>query len=441
MFKEKMNWNSRYKLYKLIFFGVLIVMTFFPLLGTSSNAFGDELKILTTTHFVPKSDAELKRQVEAFAKMKGITARLDTVHNEHIPTTKAAEAQAKSGHDIIMNYGADASLYENLFEPVDDVVNELGKKYGGYIPMAADSSKVNGVWRAVPWYYYSWPVNFQKCLVEKVGGPYPDTWENLLAVGRKLKAQGKYIGFAISHSRDGNSGLHHLLWSFGASSVGKDGETITINSPETAKALEYLKTLYKDAMTPDVLSWDDMSNNRAFQAGHIWYTYNSPSIFFKANSQKLKVQDTGQSLADCMDHEIPPAGPAGRFLMGDPLSLSIWKFSKNKKLAKEFLLFLFDKQQYDLWLQESVGYNVPFLRGFENHKIFTAEWAKYIKEMGQYIHPLGYPGPITKEAQVVFDLNIIPDMAAYVVTGNKTIPEAMKWAEIEIKSIYKAKKK
>ncbi len=50
-------------------------------------------------------------------------------------------------------------------------------------------------------------------------------------------------------------------------------EKIVINSPETAKALEYVKNLY-ETFVPGTVSWNDSSNNKAFLAGDLYLTNN-----------------------------------------------------------------------------------------------------------------------------------------------------------------------
>ena len=73
-------------------------------------------------------------------------------------------------------------------------------------------------------------------------------------------------GFALGHaSGDGNGWVHWCLWSQGGNTVDKSDKVI-INSPETAKALEFAKALYAE-MIPGVASWNDASNNKAFLAG------------------------------------------------------------------------------------------------------------------------------------------------------------------------------
>jgi multiple sugar transport system substrate-binding protein len=231
-----------------------------------------------------------------------------------------------------------------------------------------------------------------------------------------------------------------LMWGYGAAITAKDGKTITINSPETVKAVDFVKTLYADAMDLEVISWDDAANNRAVLAGTCSMTFNSPSIYKTAKGKDIRVQETDKPLADAIDNILPPAGPKGRFAFADCLTLGIWEFSKNKALAKEFLKYHFAKKQFDEFLEVAVGYNVPFLQGYRTHAVFTSDpKIRFIGEIGKYEHTIGYPGPVTAHSQVVWDMFIISDMFSYAATGKKSSKEAVEWAEKEIKSIYAGK--
>jgi len=413
----------------VLLFGVL----FHPCLAQSKD-----LTVLVWSHFIPDVDQVLKKHAEEFGKMKGIDVRIDTIAHKQFVSKKAAEAQARSGHDIIMNYGADPLVYGDLLADVSGLVGELSGQYGGLIPLAAETCRVKGQWKSVPWYYYPYPLVIRTDLIKKVSETPPDTWDDVLRVGTQLKKIGKPIGIQLGHSRDGNAALRALMWGYGASITGEDGQTITINSPETRKAVAFIKKLYADAMDPNVISWDDGANNRAFLAGVCSMAFNSPSIYKAAMSKGIKVAETGEPLAEAIDHILPPKGPKGRFAFADCLTLGIWKFSKNKDLAGEFLKYHFEKSRFDEFLKVAVGYNVPFLKTYRQHPVFTSDRKiRFIGEIGKYEHTIGYPGPVTANSQVVWDMYIIGNMFGYAATGQKSVDEAVLWAEKEIKNLYK----
>src|ERR1044071_6044776 len=98
-----------------------------------------ELTFLSWNHFVPASDDELRKQAEAFGKQVGATVRVDTIAHLQLPAKRAAEAQSQSGHALLLTGGAGPFLFENQLADVADLVDELGKKYGGWYPFAAES--------------------------------------------------------------------------------------------------------------------------------------------------------------------------------------------------------------------------------------------------------------------------------------------------------------
>src|SRR3989442_8430936 len=112
-----------------------------------------ELTFLSWNHFVPASDDELRRQAEVFSKQTGVTVRVDTIAHLQLPAKRAAEAQAQSGHDLLFVADADPFLFENQFVDMGDVIDDLGKKYGGWYPFAEEAARTKAGWRAVPWFW------------------------------------------------------------------------------------------------------------------------------------------------------------------------------------------------------------------------------------------------------------------------------------------------
>ncbi len=79
-----------------------------------------------------------------------------------------------------------------------------------------------------------------------------------------------------------------MLWSFGASIQDKD-ENVVLNSEQTVKAVEYGTQLFREVMTPAVLSWNAASNNQALNARQTAYILNSISAYRAAQDNRLPV--------------------------------------------------------------------------------------------------------------------------------------------------------
>ena len=388
-----------------------------------------ELTLLAWSHFVPASDVELKRQVEHFGRQHGVKARLDTIPQPQLPTKLAAEIQTQSGHDIVQFRDLEAALYHHATFPIADLCDELGQKHGGWWDFARQADVIDGAWKAVPWFYISGCITYREDHFAAVGEQAADTYDDLLRAGRKLKKSGHPIGFAISQCTDSNSTIYSILWSYGGSIVAEDGKTITINSPQTIEAVEYIKTLYHDCMEPEVLSWDDASNNRFILSGKGSWTRNGISIYEAARQKNPE-------LAKHINHTIPLKGPVRRLGITPSLSLGIWKFAKNPELAKDFLRFHFEPEQQNAFIVAGAGYNQPFLKAYDEHPIWSRDpKLKALIGFANWSALSGWPGPPTRGAPLVFNSYILPNMCAKAVGGMPT-KEAVAWAEQEVRKAY-----
>jgi multiple sugar transport system substrate-binding protein len=391
-----------------------------------------ELTFLSWNHFVPAADEELRKQAEAFGKQANAAIRVDTIAHLQLPAKRAAEAQSQSGHDMLLTGGADPFLYENQLADTGDLIEELSKKYGGWYPFAKEGSQTASGWRAVPWFWISFPATYNMAHFKKAGLETPKTWDELLKHGRVLKKQGNPVGIPVSHCADANTTFWSVLWSYGGKVLEADGKTSAINSDKTAQVIEWYKELYKDAMEPEVLSWDDAGNNRFMLSGKGSWIHNPVSPYAAAVSKKLPI-------ADDINHHASPAGPGGTHSAPPINSMAIWKFSKNIPLAKDFIRFLFQKENYDPWIVSSQGFNHPPLRNLADHPIWSQnpKFAMLPKE-AEFAHERGWPAKPNAAVQLIQVNYVLPDMLAKAINGMPT-KRAMAWAEDQVKLAVQGK--
>jgi multiple sugar transport system substrate-binding protein len=404
------------------------------------NAFGQapafaqkrELTFLSWNHFVPASDDELRKQAEAFSKQANCTVRVDTIAHLQLPAKFAAEAASRSGHDMILAGTSTAFLYEQQLVDVDDVVEDLGKKYGGFYPFSKEAAYMASGWKAVPWFWISFPATYNMAHYKKAGFEVPKTWDELLKQGKVLKKQGNPVGIPISHCADANTTFWSVLWCHGGKVLDADGKTPALNSDKTAQVIEWYKELYKDAMDPEVLSWDDASNNRFILSGKGSWIHNPISPYNQALAKSMPI-------ADDINHHSSPGGPAGIHSAPPMNGIGIWKFSKNTDLAKEFIKFHFQKENFDAWIVASNAFNHPPLRNFADHPI----WAKNPKfamlpKEAEYAHPRGWPAKTNAAVNLIEVNYVLPDMVAKAIAGMPT-KRAMGWGEDQVKLAVQGK--
>ena len=161
--------------------------------------------------------------------------------------TAAAEARAKTGHDIFALPTWDVTIHKDVLEPVDDMMAELTKKYGPYEDRAAYLCKHDGTWKAVvaPTGSHTYPMVSRLDYFKAAGvdlmdlfpaGPRDQakidqewTYDKFLVAAQKLHEAGHDFGNPIGPTSDSQDWLGPLFLSFGGQMVSPAGE-ITVDS-------------------------------------------------------------------------------------------------------------------------------------------------------------------------------------------------------------------
>jgi multiple sugar transport system substrate-binding protein len=397
------------------------------------------LTIVQWSHFVPAYDTWFDKFAKDWGDKNKIAVTVDHVPVQDVPARAAAEASAQSGHDLFGFFGAGgAHLYRKFIIDVSDLVKETEKKYGQVtiIGKQLGYNQDDGTWSAFPDFYINFPGMYQKSLWDEIGMK-PDTWDNVRIGGAKLKAKGKPVGISLGHSNDPSTTWRGLLWSYGAAVQDEAGKKVVLNSKEAIEAVKYGTALYKEAMTPDVLSWNDASNNQYLASGVASYIINPISAY-------RTIQESNKKLADDLFVIEPPKGPAKQIMGAASDCYGIWKFAKNQEAALEFL-----KYYRDNWpeaFKASEGYNNPCFANLvpkpmpilSNDPTSTPPTKLAIlQDSGKWSAIPGYPGPATPATDEIYYAFILNDMMAKAATGQLSAEDAVKSAAQRCEAIFK----
>jgi multiple sugar transport system substrate-binding protein len=388
-----------------------------------------EITYLCWNNFAPAMDKKQLDIAQRFTRDTGIKIRIDGIAHAQQAAKYASEVQSQAGHDLVEMRMHFPWLYEPQLVDVGDVVADLDKKYGKPIASAQETANVKGVWRAVPMYHGMFVGTYREDLFNKAGLKVPDTWEDLYTAGKELKKMGHPVGIPISQNYDTISTAGPVLWSLGGMEVDKDGKTVRINSAATEQMIEWYKKMLRDCMEPEVLSWDDASNNQAMQQGKAGWIHNPVSAYIVAKQKKLPT-------ADVINHHRSLAGPHGRHETDVPRHMGIWKFSKNVEPAKEWMRYLLGKPEvYNEWIMSADAFNLPAYDKLQDHPVLKTD-PKYaaLRPEGIQYHCYGWPAPPSDRVQLITNSFIMPNMIAKAVTGTST-KEAVAWADGEMKKI------
>ncbi len=396
---------------------------------------GAVLRVLRWKRFVQGDEDQWLANSKKFTEATGIAVTVESENWEDLRPKAAVAANVGSGPDIIIGTNDDAHLYPDKLADVSDVAEYLGKKYGGWYDLARQYGTNDGRWIGVPMGAGASAIVYRASQVKAAGfDGIPRDTEGFLKLCQALKAKGTPPGMALGHATgDANIWCHWLLWSHGGKLVDENNR-VAINSKETDAALEYAKKLYA-TFAPGTLSWLDPSNNKAFLAGEISLTANGVSIYYAAkNSADPKVK----AMADDIYHANMPIGPIGRPTeMGLAFTAVLFKYSKYPQAAKEYLRFMWEKEQFEPWMEASLGFVMQPLRFYESSPVWKSDPRRFAyRDAVKLMLPNGWPGKLgAASAAAMADFAVV-DMIAQAATGSASVQDAMRMAERRAKRFY-----
>jgi multiple sugar transport system substrate-binding protein len=406
-----------------------------------AHAQGSKLHIVRWVDFIPEADVELKRQMPEAGKALGAQIQLETINANDLQPRITAAVQSGSGADLFMLSYNWPHLYQNALVDVSDVASAVAKEQGGFYEVFKPSFQVGGKWLGMPHSIVGNAIAYRRSWLREAGfSEFPRTWDDLRRAAGALKKKGKPYGQTLGHTfGDAPTWSYPLLWSFGGAETDATGKKVTINSKGTLDAVRYMTALWKEGCDEGGLAWDDTNNNRAFHAGEICATLNGASIYIVAKRQKDKIKDDrGEPMYLDIDHALYPlAGAVGQYPLYFSNGHGLMKYSKNQKLAKDFLRWLHRPENFDKWFQVCDGYSVASTTIWEKSTMWERvdPPLRVFRTAARNTRIFGYAGPATARSTEVYSKYIVVDMFAKAVQGMKP-EDAVKWAEAELKKIY-----
>jgi ABC-type glycerol-3-phosphate transport system substrate-binding protein len=402
-------------------------------------------------HWVPNANGATETLIKEWADKEKVDVQIDfiTSQGNKLLLTTAAEAQAKSGHDILAQNTFLPARYADQLVPVNDLMDQLIKDNGAVNATVEYLGKVDGKWLAVPATVGSQikgpcsRIDYLKDLAGiDIQAMYPagappkaDAWtlDAFLKAAQDCNKGGHPFGIGLGTTSDSVDTIGAIFHAYGAILVDAKGE-IVVKNDQVRQALEYYKQLMA-AMPSDVPSWDDASNNKWLVSGQGSLIMNPPSAWAVAKRDAPKVAE------QCWTHGFP-AGPKGRFAPFLPFFWGIWSFSKNQSAAKSLLAHLSQASSAEKMVIASGGYDLP---SFEKLTTFKT-WAEEGPPKGTLYH---YPNPYNhqtlsvaaapaphKIAEQIYNQGIQTQMAVRYYKG-EAMDKTLDWASKEIEGFMR----
>jgi ABC-type glycerol-3-phosphate transport system substrate-binding protein len=405
-----------------------------------------KLTLALWDHWVPNANNATKALIDEWAAKEKVEVNIDfiTSQGNKLLLTGAAEAQAKSGHDIFAFSTWLPSRYADQLVSVNDIMEPLIKQNGAVNGTVEYLGKVDGKWLGVPATVGSQikgpcsRIDLMKDLAGiDVQEMYPagapakaDAWtfDTFLKAAEACHKGGHAFGIGLGTTSDNVDTAGMIFHGFGAMLIDAKGN-MTVKSDAVRQALDYYKRLM--AFLPsDVPSWDDASNNKWLVSGKGALIMNPPSAWAVAKRDAPKV-------AEQLWTHGSPAGPKGRYAPFVPYFWSIWNFSKNQSAAKSLIVHLSQPSSAEKMVEASNGYDLP---SFEKLTTFKT-WAEEGPPKGTLYHYpninnhqilslAGAPAP-HKIGEQIYVQALMPQMAVRYFRG-EAMEKTLDWAANEL---------
>jgi ABC-type glycerol-3-phosphate transport system substrate-binding protein len=402
-------------------------------------------------HWVPTANSATKSLVEEWAAKEKVDVTIDYIPSQGMKNliTIAAEAQARSGHDIFAFPSWQPHGHAESLEAVNDIMDELIKQNGAINETVTYLGKAGGKWLAVPATVGSQikgPCSRIDLFKQHAGidlqalypagaAPKAEGWtlDTFLKAAEACHKGGVPFGIGLGTTSDSVDSAGAFFHAFGATLVDAKGN-ITVKTDAVRQALDFYKRLAA-FMPSDVPAWDDASNNKWLISGRGALIMNPPSAWAVAK------RDAPQIAEQLWTHGFP-TGPKGRFAPFLPYFWGIWNFSKNIPAAKSLLVHLSSRSAAEKMVAASGGYDLPSFANFTNFKT----WAEEGPPKGTLYH---YPNPHNHQVLSISCAPAPPKIAYQIYTeGLQTkmivrhmqgepIEKTLAWGESEVEGFMR----
>ncbi|WP_163510134.1 sugar ABC transporter substrate-binding protein [Fodinicola acaciae] len=252
-----------------------------------------------------------------------------------------------------------------------------------------EGTVVNRTSYGVPWYVETRVLFYRTDLAAKAAVQPPKTWPELKSFATALRDKGgARFGFALKPGGEGSwNTFMPFAWQAGASIVGADGKTFTLNSPQMVQALAYYQSFFTDKLVPPTQPIGQPIQD--FVAGKTGSFVSGPYDITNID------QIGGPSFKQKYALAPLPAGQTNASFAGGA-DLSVFKDSKNRDTAWKFVKFLSQPDVQVKWYQ-TVN-DLPAVKSAWQNSALAND--KFLSVFGQQLNSAKSPPTISTWEQV-----------------------------------------
>lgn len=375
--------------------------------------------------YVKEQNQYLADQIKAFEQGQEVKVNVSFIPAEELYRKWMASVEAKTFPDVSEMWISNITQFDRMGVLLD--VSELFAEVNArsiLSPILSEAVTRGGKKIGLPLHGSAEAHYWRKDILDSLGLSVPTTWDELKVTAKKITDKGSLYGWATALGRpatDGEKFIRTVLWSYGGSVADKQGNLV-FKSKETLEAVKYLAGLAEEKiMPPGITSWDDGSNNRAYQTKWAAGIQNTASVYayMKENDPDLLKNTVIVPVVE---------GPAGRFSAFSPHSIVVNKDTKYPEIAKELVKFIMEPERYQGWIEHAGGQIQPVYPALVDNPFWKDPYKKAFAEMGaKYGAYTGWPGPPSAACGEIWASYVLSDMMQKIISSGWTAEKAVDW--------------
>jgi multiple sugar transport system substrate-binding protein len=421
-----------------------------PPAGGAASVTG-RLQVVQVLDFHPDHNAFLRRSIQDYAASQNWNLDLSDLTGFLGGTDiyQKLQAQRAAGQPVDLILHGLAAHQLALFDITRDatpLVNDAVRRWGQTFSGARATHLINRQWIGLPFYSRVEGYWVREDRVREAGLNTEQafaTWDAALQTSRRISRPAENFsgwGMTVNRSGDGEYLVWAIIHSWGGALADQSGQVVTLNSPETMAAIRWLADVYqnpenRDALPAGVNAWTDPSNNEAYLAGTVGFTFNAGTMYAKAVFDRNPVAEQTVLVEK-------PLGPAGHRLQASSGHfLYFMNGSRNFDAASQMAMHLLsDEVQQTLW-RTSPGYVVPAYEQQWQHPLIRDNRISSTFRRVAFTEPPfvgnAYRGPVTEASAAVGNQNVVTDMMGTILAGTP-VEQAVRDAHNRAVSIFQA---
>ena len=326
----------------------------------------------------------LSKALGDFKKKTGIKVKLQVIGWPDLFNRITTAISSGQGPDVlnIGNTWSPTFQQTGAFLPFDQsALSAIGGK-GKFIQTAYHTSGMHQPYPSVPLYGLAYGLFYNKAMFEQAGIKNPPrTWDEFVAVAKKLTKPPKQWGFAV----EGASITENSHWAFmlgkqqGGSLFNSSGKP-TFASPGVVRGVaQYVGFMDDDRIVaPQDAQYSTGTQSPAdFAKGKAAMVIGQKNYMINFKSYGMKESQYGVSYMP-----VPkPLPPGGKPIMSHTagINISVFKNTSNKKGALEFVKFMTSKKM-QVYLNQQYG-SLPVTKDAANASVFQTPTLKVFQDV------------------------------------------------------------